>query len=129
VIKTQLYRVGSKSGRNDKCTHAGLGQLSIREKERKKSGALLQNTFIVSAGKLSFVSAHQADIIYTIRKGGLFSISCFQPIQKISIGIGCLNTADSNKCPAWPISKALLVSSGLGWPTPLSSVQIQKNII
>jgi hypothetical protein len=42
--------------------------------------AILHNTFIVSAGKVSFVSAHQADIIYTIQKGDLFSIGCFQPI-------------------------------------------------
>jgi hypothetical protein len=78
--------------------------------------ALLQNTFIVSSGKVSFVSARQTDTIYTIQKGGLFSI-------------GCLKTTDTNKCPTWPISKALLVSAGLGRPTPLSPIQIQKNII
>jgi hypothetical protein len=30
--------------------------------------ALLQNTFVVSAGKVSLISAFQTDIIYTIRK-------------------------------------------------------------
>jgi solute carrier family 15 (peptide/histidine transporter), member 3/4 len=30
--------------------------------------ALLQNTFVISAGKVSLVSALQADTIYTIRK-------------------------------------------------------------
>jgi hypothetical protein len=68
---------------------------------------LLQNTFIVSAVKISFVSARQADTIYTIRK-------------KRSFSIGCLKTTDTNKCPVWPISKALLIS------TVLSPVQIQK---
>jgi hypothetical protein len=77
---------------------------------------LLQNTFIVSTGKISFVSAHQADTIYMIRKWGLFSI-------------GWLKTTDTNKCPTWPISKTLLVSTSLGRSTPLSLVQIQKNII
>jgi hypothetical protein len=85
--------------------------------------------FIVSASKVSFVSARQADTIYTIQKMRSFSIAYFQPIPKIIIGIGWLKTADTNKCPAWPISKALLVLAGLGWPTPLSHVQIQKNII
>jgi hypothetical protein len=73
---------------------------------------LLQNTFIVSASKVSFVSAHQVDTIYTTQKGGLFSI-------------GWLKTADTNKCH---VSKALLVSAGLGRPTPLSFIQIENNI-
>jgi hypothetical protein len=50
------------------------------------------------------------------KKGGLSSISW-------------LKTVDTNKCSAWPISMVLLVSAGLGRPTPLSHVQIQKNII
>jgi hypothetical protein len=92
------------------------------------SHTLLQNTFIVSAGKVSFISARQADTIYMIWKGGRFSIGCFQPIPKIIIGIDCLKTADTNKCPVWLISKALLVSASLGRPTPLSYVQIENNI-
>jgi hypothetical protein len=51
---------------------------------------LLQNTSVVSAGKISFVSTLQTDTIYTIRKIGLFSIGCCQPILKIIIGIGWL---------------------------------------
>jgi hypothetical protein len=74
------------------------------------------------------VSARQADIIYTIQKGGLFSISCYQLIPKIIIGTDCLKTTDTNQCPAWPIFKALLVSAGLNQLTPLSPVQIE-NII
>jgi hypothetical protein len=70
---------------------------------------------IVSAGKVSLLSARQTNIIYTIQKGGLFSI-------------GCLKTDDTNKCPVWLISNALLVSAGLGRSTPLSSVQIENNI-
>jgi hypothetical protein len=87
--------------------------------------------FIVLIGKVSFISARQADAIYTIRneKGGLFNIVCFQPIPKIIIGIGWFKIADINKCTACPISKVLLVSAGLEWPTPLSPVQIQKIII
>jgi hypothetical protein len=77
--------------------------------------SLLQNTSVVSAGKVSLVLARQVDTIYTIRKGCLFSI-------------GCIKTTDTNKCPVWPISKALLVSAGLNQPTPLSPVQIE-NII
>jgi hypothetical protein len=73
--------------------------------------------------------ARQADTIYTIRKRGLFIIDCFLLIPKIIIGIDILKIVDTNKCPAWPIFKALLVSAGLGRPTPLSPVQIQKNII
>jgi hypothetical protein len=71
--------------------------------------ALLQNMSIVSAGKVSLVSARQADTIYTIQKRRFFSI-------------GWLKTCNTNKCPAWPISKALLISAGLGRPTPLSFV-------
>jgi hypothetical protein len=63
-----------------------------------------------------------------IQKGDLFSIGCCQPIPKIIIGIGWLKTVDTNKCPVWPISKALLVSASLSQPTPLSHVQIE-NII
>jgi hypothetical protein len=84
--------------------------------------------FIVSIGKISFVLVRQTDTIYTIEKGGLFSIGCFQPIPKIIIGIGWFKTPDTNKCHVWSISKALLVSAVLGWPTPLSPVQIE-NII
>jgi hypothetical protein len=58
-----------------------------------------------------------------------FSIGCFQPILKIIIGIGWLKTVDINKCHVCPISKALLMSAGLGQSIPLSPVQIQKNII
>jgi hypothetical protein len=54
--------------------------------------------------------------------------SVFSRYQKIIIGIGWLKTADTNKCPTWPISKTLLVSTVLGRPTPLSLVQIE-NII
>jgi hypothetical protein len=61
---------------------------------------LLQNTFVVSAGKVSLVSALQVDTIYTIRKRGFFSIGCCQPILKIIISIGYFKTADTNKCPA-----------------------------
>jgi hypothetical protein len=46
-------------------------------------------------------------------------------IPKIIIGIGWLKIADTNKCP---VSKALLVLACLGWPTPLSSVQVENNI-
>jgi hypothetical protein len=60
---------------------------------------LLQNMFIVSTGKVSFISARQTDTIYTIQKGGIFSIDCFQPIPKIIIGISWLKTVDTNKCP------------------------------
>jgi hypothetical protein len=60
---------------------------------------LLQNMSIVSVGKVSLVSTRQADIIYTIRKKVLFSIDCFEPIPKLIIGIGWLNTADTNKYP------------------------------
>jgi hypothetical protein len=52
------------------------------------NGTLLQNMFVVSAGKVSLVSVLQADTIYTIRKRGLFSIGCCQSILKIIIGIG-----------------------------------------
>jgi hypothetical protein len=62
--------------------------------------SLLQNTFIVSAGELSLVSALQTDTIYTIQKEGLFSIGCCPPVLKIIIGIGWLKAADTNKCPA-----------------------------
>jgi hypothetical protein len=62
-------------------------------------------------------------------KGGLFSICCYQPIPKIIIGIGWLKTINTNKCPVWPIFKVLLVSTSLERSTPLSLVQIQKNII
>jgi hypothetical protein len=56
--------------------------------------------FVVSADKVSLVSTLQADTIYTIQKGGLFSIGCCHPILKIIIGIGWIKTADTNKCPA-----------------------------
>jgi hypothetical protein len=49
-------------------------------------------------------------------------MGCCQPIPKIIIGIDWLKTTDTNKCPAWPISKALLVSTGLSQPTLLSPV-------
>jgi hypothetical protein len=62
------------------------------------------------------------------KKRGLFSIGCYQMIQKIIIGIGGLKIADTNKCTTWSISKALLVSAGLSQPTLLSPTQI-KNII
>jgi hypothetical protein len=90
--------------------------------------SLLQNVSVASAGKVSLVSTRQVDTIYTIQKGGLFSIGCYQLILKIIIGISCLKATDTNKCPASPIFKALLVSAGLNQPTPLSLVQI-KNII
>jgi hypothetical protein len=62
------------------------------------------------------------------KKRGLFSIGCYQMIPKIIIGIGGLKIVDTNKCTTWPISKTLLVSTGLSQPTLLSPTQI-KNII
>jgi hypothetical protein len=91
--------------------------------------ALLQNTVIVSAGKIPFISTARLIPFIRYEKGGLFSIGYFQPIPKIIIGIVWLKTVDTHRCPAWPISKALLVLAGLGRPTPLSPIQIQKNII
>jgi hypothetical protein len=81
---------------------------SKSEKENKLSShitrpwitTLLQNTSVVSAGKVFLISALQVDTIYTIQKRGLFSIGCCQPILKIIIGIGWLKAADTNKCPA-----------------------------
>jgi hypothetical protein len=83
---------------------------------------LLQNTSIVSAGKVSLVSTHQADTIYTIQK--------MRPIPFIPFirYLWYLKIADTNKCHVWSISKAILVSAGLGRPTPLSYVQIENNI-
>jgi hypothetical protein len=92
------------------------------------SSTLLQNTSVLSAGKVSLISVRQADTIYMIQKGGLFSIGCCQAIPKIIIGIGCLKITDTNKCPACLISKILLVLAGLNQPTPLNPVQIE-NII
>jgi hypothetical protein len=90
--------------------------------------SLLQNTSVVSVGKVFWYRPARQIPFIRYEKGGLFSIDCCQPIPKIIIGIGCLKTTDTNKCPAWPISKALLVSTGLNQPTPLSHVQIE-NII
>jgi type III secretory pathway component EscU len=67
--------------------------------------SLLQNTFIVSAGKVSLLSALQVDTIYTIRKGGLFSIGCCQLILKIIIGIDWLKAVNTNKCHAGQYSR------------------------
>jgi hypothetical protein len=56
---------------------------------------LLQNMYVVSAGKISLVSARQVDTIYMIQKGGLFSIGYCQLISKIIISIGWLMSADT----------------------------------
>jgi hypothetical protein len=60
-----------------------------------------------------FFPRHSIPLTHYYEKGGLFSIGCCQLISKIIIGIDWIKTADTNKCPAWPIFKALLVLTGL----------------
>jgi hypothetical protein len=84
--------------------------------------------FIVLIDKIFLISPYQLIPFIRYKKEGIFSIGCYQSISKIIISISWFNTTDTNKCHAWSISKALLVSAGLGRPTPLSHVHIE-NII
>jgi hypothetical protein len=75
------------------CTRQELGKREMETwRERAPSSststllrALLQKTFVVSAGNVSLISALHADTIYMI--------------LKIIISIDWLKAADTNKCP------------------------------